>query len=202
MSGFRGMAAPGHGGDPSRFATMIEVNPWTPQEQVEKALLYRGAILSAWSAIETWLSEWALRASHLDAYRGLREKFPYKIDSRVGFLERILDQPGPLQPFAPLGLQLLSRVRDAADLRNQMAHARMRVLAQWGVTFAELIGQGDQVSWRTRRYSLADLERLSRRATRLSRIFQRASVRIDAANVLPPLQTLTSPQSASPDTSR
>ncbi len=73
MTPNRGMTAPGQGGDPTRFAVMIEVNPWTPQEMAEKALLYRGAIVAAWANIETWLSEVALRLSHVEAYRGLRE---------------------------------------------------------------------------------------------------------------------------------
>jgi hypothetical protein len=171
---------------------MIEVNPWTSQELAEKAMQYRGAIVAAWGNIETWLSEVALRASHVDAYRGLRGQFPYKIETRIAFLEKILEQPGPLARFAPLGRPLLARVRQSAKLRNQMAHARMTMLPQWGVTFEELVGQGDQVSLRRRRYSLAELEALARRATRLSRIVQRAAARLEAEKVLPPLLSLTS----------
>lgn len=172
---------------------MIEVNPWTPQELAEKALQHRGAIVAAWGNIETWLSEVALRASHVEAYHGLRDQFPYKIETRISFLEKVLEQPGPLAKFAPLGRPLLSRVRQSAKLRNQMAHARMRVLPQWGVTFEELVGQGDQVSFRQRRYSLADLEALARRATRLSRIVQRAASKVEAERLLPSLRSLTSP---------
>ena len=192
MANHRGMTAPGQGGDPSRFTTMVEVNPWTPQDEAEKAILYRGAIVAAWSNIETYLSEWALRASHVDAYRGLRERFPYKIDDRIGFLERVLRHPGPLQDFMPLGLLLLSRVRKSATLRNRMAHARMRVLPHWGVTFEELVGQQDKVTVRSQRYSLLQLRSLAMRTTRLSRIVQRAANRIEAAKILPTLYSLTS----------
>ena len=53
MTRYRGMTAPGQGGDPSRFIIMTEVNPWTPQEHAERALLYRGAIVAGWSNVET-----------------------------------------------------------------------------------------------------------------------------------------------------
>jgi hypothetical protein len=98
-----------------------------------------------------------------------------------------------LQNYASLGLPLLARVRESAELRNQMAHARMRCLTQWNVRLEELVGQGDEVTWRWREYTLEELERLAHRTTRLSRIVQRASVRIEQEKVLPLLHTLTSP---------
>ncbi len=190
---YRGMTAPGQGGDPSRFAIMIEANPWTPQEAMEKALLYRGSIVAAWGNIETWLSELAVRASHADAYRGLKESFPYKIESRIGFLEQVLRLPGPLQPYASLGLLILVRVRNSAELRNRMAHARMRVLPNWGVTFEELVGQKDRVIVRQHRYSPQQMEEFARRATRLSRFVQRAAGELDRKKLLPPLSGLSGP---------
>lgn len=108
-------------------------------------------------------------------------------------MEQVLSRPGPLQGYAPLGLLILARVRDSAELRNQMAHARMRVLRNWGVTFEELQGQKDRVILRQQRYSLQQMEAFARRATRLSRLVQRAAGDIDRGNLLPPLSSLTAP---------
>jgi hypothetical protein len=103
---YRGMTAPGGGGDPTRFATMFEVNPWVPQDYLEKVPLYRGAIVAARGYSETWLSEIALRASFLDEYRSFRDTVPYPLEKRLAFLERVLNSPGPMAEFASFGLHL------------------------------------------------------------------------------------------------
>lgn len=176
--------------DPDWLAYAIEVNPWTPPEDLRLALLFRGAIVSAWAAIDTTLSEIALRASASDDYRSISSKYPYTAESKVRFLGSVLSQGGPLQRFRGTGLALLRRYETMRDLRHQMAHASMRVLPSWGITFIDYRPTSDgTITMRQHRYSTEELRRLARKATRLSRMVQRAKAEIDAEVLLPPLPT-------------
>lgn len=158
------MTAPGCGGDPSRYPSLYLVNPWTPQDEVEKALLYRGAILAAWGLIETSISEIAIRCSCTDAYSGLRDKFPYSIGERVSYLARVLEAPGPLSPYASFGLQFLKRFERSKSLRNTMAHSRMTLLPHWGCEFQEIgVRAGGSLTLKRRRFQISELAAEARR---------------------------------------
>lgn len=182
----KGMTAPWQDGDPSRFAFMTEVSPWTPQEDMMQATLYRGAVLSSWGYIDTALSEISFRCSKLAAYSEIRNRYPYKYSSRIAYLETVLNSPGPLSPYRSFGSNFLSRFKKSAPLRHTMAHASMRVLPQWGAVFTEFTsGKDDSVVRRTQRYQITELEALARKASRLSRICQRIEHVLTTEKLLP-----------------
>lgn len=180
------MISPWQKSDPKWLALAVETNPWTPPDDLRTALLFRGAIVSAWAALDTTLAELALRASNSEAYNFIEAKYPYKPATKVKYLKRVLASPGPLQKYAKLGNLLLDRYENAVDLRNQMAHAHMRVLGRWGATFTDynLVADG-VVTKRTHRYTLEQLEIFARKATRLSRLTQRGKSLIDEHRLLP-----------------
>jgi len=172
----------------------IETNPWALKDDVESALFYRGAALSAWAQIESLLIELAFRASCDDAYRQIRGSYPYKLPNRLAYFRAVLDAPGPLSPYHALGRALIERWERAATMRHIMAHGRMRILSGPGpiatVTFVDIrpAGKGHG-TMRETKLSLADMERGALKVTRFSRVLQRIIGRLDQGSLLPPLET-------------
>ncbi|NQE61407.1 hypothetical protein [Caulobacter sp. RHG1] len=181
----RGMVGPGARRDPGRFDCMVEINPWTPEHEALSAMLYRGAIVSAWGFIETHLNETAVRCSWHEDYQPLLAKYPRILHERVQYLRDVLDAPGPLHPYRSYGHGLLQRFVDSAALRNTMAHARMEVLPPMGITFREVGRFDGELQQRRRRYQLVELQAMARRATRLSRLCQGVIEAINQRQLLP-----------------
>lgn len=101
-------------GDSRLRALMSETNPWTADDDLRAALLYRGALVSAWATIESRIKELAIRCSRVEAYRSITPaRFPRR----------------PLLPYAETGLNFLDRFDATAEMRHIMAHSRMRVLS-------------------------------------------------------------------------
>jgi hypothetical protein len=157
---------------------------------MRRALLLRGAIVSAWAAIDTTMSEVALRASTSEHYSSISSRYPYSAESKAKFLRAVIEREGPMRRFKDTGQALLRQYEDLKDLRHQMAHASMRILPNWGVTFIDYRPTSEgTVTVRRHRYTLDQLNRLARKATRLSRIVQRAKAQIDSDGLLPTLQS-------------
>jgi hypothetical protein len=169
----------------ARSAYAVEINPWVPRGNIEAALLFRGTIVSAFGYIETLMGEVAVRASRLDDYAGLREGFPHSAAKRSAHLRRVFAS-GPLAPFERLATLAFDRFDATAELRHLVAHARMQVLPDWGVTFEDFPrnAPGGLIK-RTKRLQMSELEQAAWQAARLSRLCQRLAGRLNA--VLPPL---------------
>jgi ribosomal protein L31 len=180
------MAEPPLGYGPQGLA--LEVNPWQTKKSVEDALLYRGAIVSAWANVETTLIEIAIRASCHPAYAGVRDTYPWKLNGRISYLRLILGQPGPLHEFRSVGESVLKRFVESAELRNMMAHGRMAMLAGWGPSLSVFRpASGHEIKYYTRRFFEGELERLARKATRFSRAVRYLHAQLNAREFLPPL---------------
>jgi len=168
-----------------RSAYEVEINPWSRRGDVEAALLFRGAIVSAYGYIETVLGDISLRASRLPRYAALRETFTHTAEQRVAFLRRAFALP-PLASHQRWAAMFLDRFEAHSHLRNLAAHARMQVLPNWGVTFHDLRREGpSSVSRRSQRMTLPELELAAWRAARLARLAQRLIGRLDDTAVLP-----------------
>ena len=123
--------------DPQRLAYTLEINPWVPDLYLKNAVLFRGAVVSAWGYIETKLIELAIRSSRMPEYSAIRATYPYKLDNRFGYMRRVLASEGPFSKYRSIGKKFLDRFEASADLRHLMAHGDMQALPDWGVTFVD-----------------------------------------------------------------
>lgn len=170
-----------------RSAYAVEVNPWARRGEIEAALLFRGSIVSAFGYIDTRLSELAIRTSVMPEYLGMREKLPFTFQRRINYLREIFDT-APLERYQPYARQFLYRLEQNYELRNLVAHARMQVLPDWGVTFVHFVrGDGNQLLEVNKRVLVSELERAAWRLCRLSRLTQFLLERIESDQILPPI---------------
>ena len=175
-------------GSARRSAYEVEANPWARRGDVEAALFYRGTIVSAFGYIETRMGELAIRASRLDVYSAMRENFPFSAEKRSTYLRKVFST-GPLKSFGAIAGLALDRFDAAAELRHLVAHARMQVLPDWGVSFDDFPKSGrGGLTVRRRRFLLEDLEREAWRAARLSRLCQHLLSRLNAFDILPEIE--------------
>lgn len=167
----------------------LEVNPWVTRESIHSMHLYRGAIIGGWANVETSLIELSIRASHHAAYVGHRELYPKRLSSRIAYLNDIFNLPGPLLRFSRFGQAVVRRFLALEDIRNIMAHAHVKILPDWGATFYLFQPKsGSEISYRWQRFSQEELRRHAIRATRFSRAVRYMIARIDAEQLLPPLE--------------
>lgn len=170
-----------------RSAYEVETNPWSRRGDVEAALLFRGTIVSAYGYIESRMAELAIRISRMPEYDGLRASFPFAMDKRVSYLRRAFAR-APLSSVQATAELALSRFESASEMRHQVAHARMHVQPDWGVVFEDYKrGDDGQLTHRTGRYLLDDLERAAWRAAWQSRLCQRLLDDLDRSELLPPI---------------
>ena len=174
----------------ARSAYAVEINPWVRRGDVEAALMFRGTIVSAYGYIETRMGELAIRCSKLDIYASIRASYPFQIDKRLAYLRKVFSV-GPLLPYTSIATQFFERFESAAELRHQVAHARMQVLPDWGVTFHDLPKSGPgEITLRSNRKTLKELELLAWRAARISRLSQHLLDRLNRSGIVPPLDSL------------
>lgn len=175
----------------ARSAYAPENNPWVKQDEMDAALLFRGAILSAYALVETRLAEIAIRCSKLDAYASVKAEFPYNMDKRLRFLRTVF-ATGPLAAYAKVAEAFFIRFEAAAELRHMMAHAYMETcgdLVGWGVTFHDYQPvKGGGITYRARRMRLADLEAEAARAARFSRLGRELYWRLTQTRILPDIR--------------
>jgi len=172
-----------------RQGLALEVNPWVTKQTIESALVYRGAFVAGWANVETSLIELAIRASLSDHYRSVRDAYPSKLKSRLAYLRKVFDTPGPLASFSSIGKAVLNRFEKYEDFRNMMAHSRMTVMPHWGATFHFFKPKSDkEITYRTLRLTEAQLCWYAHRAAKFSRAVRRLMNRVDQANSLPPLK--------------
>lgn len=165
----------------------LEYNPWTSTQEIENAMLYRGVIVSAFAQIETKLGEIAIRASRIGQYLALREHFPFSAEKRVSFLRKAFELE-PLARHRPIGSAFLDKFESIASLRHVMAHGRMQVLGGQ-ITFHDIPkSDGSTIAMRRQLFVFAGLELLAWRSAKLARLGHRLSSRLDALEILPPLE--------------
>ena len=169
----------------ARSAYEVERNPWARRGDIEAALLFRGTIVSAYGYIESRLGELAIRCSRIPIYAAKRSSFPYSIDRRISFL-RAAFHTGPLAPHQRFAEMFFDRVERTGALRHRVAHARMQVLPDWGITFHDIPrADAGAVMLRSHRMTMQELERSAWQAARLSRLCQHLLDRLDELEILP-----------------
>jgi hypothetical protein len=150
--------------DSQRPIYKFEVNPWMPDLLLEDAILFRGAIISAWGYIEMKLIELAIRSSHMSEYSKIRANYPYKLENRLGYLRKVLETDGPFSRYRNIGTQFLDRFEQAVEIRHLMAHASMDAFPDWGITFFDYKPAGeDKITHRRRRFTIRELESEARK---------------------------------------
>ena len=172
----------------ARSPYAVESNPWSRRGEIEAALLFRGVIVSAYGFIETRLSDLAIQVSRLECYADLRSTFPYSTKKRLEFLRSAFSF-GPLKPFERTAQQFFRRFEDKAEIRHLVAHCRMQVLPDWGVTLEDIDVKDRKILRRTKNFTIEEFERLAFKAARLSRLAQLLSYKLDEKDILPKLQT-------------
>ena len=173
--------------DPLRYA--LEINPWTPADDLREATLWRGVIVGAWGSVETTLKEIALRASKTDPYGSIDCRIPNSRSELVSHLRGVLIIEGPLCSIRNEIDELLSGYDQGANDRNLLAHAHMEVLGNWGATFKAFHAKrdkqgGDHFVYNRIRKTIGELDDMARIATELSHKAQFIRDRIDEGALL------------------
>ncbi len=172
----------------ARSAYAVEINPWVPRADIEAALSFRGTIVSALAYIEGSLGDIAIRCSRVEIYSEIRSEFPHTLTKKTKFLRKVF-QFGPLQPYRSWADQFLNRVEAYSELRNLVAHARMQVMPDCGVTFQHYPRNTPREAILERkRLTMEELELVAWKAARLSRLFQRLYNHLETQQILPPLE--------------
>jgi hypothetical protein len=149
----------------------VEINPWVSDDDLHRAFMLRGVIISGLAYGETRLTELAIRASKHSAYIGARKHFPSKRAPRLTYLRNIAVLPGPLFQFRLRLKILIDQFESSFELRDIMAHGRMQVLSGEGprLNLWDYAPEGLAISQRTQVIVAKDLDRHALRAARLSR---------------------------------
>ena len=169
-----------------RSAYAIEVSPWVNREQVEAALLFRGAIVSAHGYIETRLAELAIRSSRMTEYSELRATFPYPHKKRLAYLREVFSK-APLAAYRQTAERFLVKFDKGADFRHLIAHSRMQVEGDL-VIFQDFKVEANNTPMHRRLpVTIWDLEKHAWKAVCLSRICQRLAEGLESAEILPRL---------------
>ncbi|WP_433934363.1 hypothetical protein [Brevundimonas diminuta] len=148
------------------------INPWTPDADLARVLILRAAILWSYSHVEQKLTDIAIRCSRIPEYRDISEKPPFTPASRIKFLRKVMDTPGPFTPIRRLGLAVLDRFDDGRAVRNRMAHADMSIIG-YPIRFEEIVISGDEITRHDTPYYRGDLEQIAVKAARFSKAVQR-----------------------------
>ncbi len=149
------------------------INPWTPDADLARVLILRGAILWSYSHIERRLMEFAIRCSQAPEYRDVSDKAPFRRAARIGYLRKVLESDGPLKRYRSLGTAILDRYEASSEIRNRMAHADIDLVAFDMVRFIEIVMEGQDISERWFNFYPGDLEREAIKAARFSKAVQR-----------------------------
>lgn len=166
----------------------LEYNPWTSTSEIEKALFYRGVIVSAFGQIETKLSEIAIRASLVPEFLALRSTFPRRVEQRIAFLRRVFEIE-PMVEHQSVANAYLDRFVGMATLRHMMAHGRMQVMGGGLVTLHDFPrSDGASVVMRRQSFTFAGLEILAWRSAKLARAGHKLLARLEALKILPALE--------------
>ncbi|MGE4304734.1 MAG: hypothetical protein AB7E24_11975 [Novosphingobium sp.] len=169
----------------ARSAYSVEVNPWSPREDVEAAIFFRGAIVSAFGNIEARLGELCIRASRIPVYDALRDRFPHPTSKRIAYLRQVF-ATGPLATWEATATRYLDRFQAGEELRNLVAHSQMQVLPDWGVTLRDFPSADRAgIQTRSRRLTLPEIEIVAWRAARLSRLGQHLFDLLESTGILP-----------------
>jgi len=171
--------------NPERWSYMVERSPWTRTQDLIDALVHRGAIIAAWGYTETLLTDILIRSSYMDEYCGIRPQYPFLFDKRLSYARQVLASDGPFSKYRAAGSKVLDHFEKATRLRDQMAHSHMHVL-EGTVTFTDFRPiSGELIRKFTERHTLSALREMARKATQLSRVFQKAYYTLDQENWLP-----------------
>ena len=162
----------------------VEVNPWSRRGDIEAAQLFRGTIVSAYGHVETELSKLCIQISRLDNYAQLVPILPYRMSSRIEFLRRAFAY-GPLKAFGSTTERFLQKFEGMANLRHLMAHSRMDVQPDWGVTFEDYRIIDGAITHRYERFLIKDLEEMARRSARFARLGQKLKNELMIQDILP-----------------
>lgn len=152
---------------------VLEVNPWTPLEDLREFTLMRGVIVGAWASVETVLKEIALKASRLEPYIDVDVRIPKKNSEIIEYLKVLTTIKGPIYSIADDLKSLMLNFESHSNDRNMIAHAHMQVLPNWGATFSSYVAKGDKIggdyfAYEERRLTLLQMDELARAATVLS----------------------------------
>lgn len=161
---------------------------WQDPEDVARAYMLRGAILSSVSHIELCIARLALRASYVPAYDEIAAKWkslPPTTTQRVEFLYEVLQVDGPLGPYAGWLKRSLGRWEAIRAIRNTMAHGHLTVFAGGPIRVHEIVAMRSELTQGYADFRGAQLETIALRYARFSRICQRLSDRASGSDFLP-----------------
>jgi len=92
---------------------------------VNHAVYVRGTIISSYAHIEFLLADLCLKAWKMPEYAHLAGAFPYKIESRLKAVGKLLEADGPLKSYRPGIEPALDELLKLEDLRHFVAHGLM-----------------------------------------------------------------------------
>lgn len=156
-----------------------------PSDRTANLLMLRGSLVWSFAEIEQMIIEVAIRTSYFDAYAGMQDSAPQSFRERLDYLKKMLDREGPLNRFHSLGLAIIARYESSQPLRNQMAHDRMKAVAQRPVKFSGIFVEKRGITERPAEYTDGTLESLARKIALFARALQKLKYRLEHDHNLP-----------------
>lgn len=155
-----------------------EVNPWTRDDELARALILRGAILWSYSHIERRMMDFIIRCAQMPEYHDIAENPPFRRAKRIGYIREVLKGDGPFRRYERLGAAILKRYEASAEIRNRMAHADHDFLGAGLLRLRDFALDGTKVIRdRWWNYYPGHLEREAVKAARFSKAIQRLHYR-------------------------
>jgi hypothetical protein len=96
---------------------------------VSDAVFTRGSIITSYAHIEYLLADFCLQAWKRSEYTHLRGVFPYKTESRIRAVRKLLESDGPLKLYCEALQPVLDDLLDFEEIRHFVAHGVMVVKA-------------------------------------------------------------------------
>ena len=94
---------------------------------VNHAIHLRGMIITSYAHIEFLLADICLKAWQREEYAHLAGPFPYKADTRIKAVSKLLDTDGPLKTYRPGVQPVLDELLSFEELRHFVAHGLLVV---------------------------------------------------------------------------
>lgn len=156
-----------------------EVNPWTRDDELARALILRGAILWSYSHVERLMMDFIIRCARMPEYYDIADSPPFRRAKRISYIRKVLKADGPLRRYERLGTAVLNRYEASAEIRNQMAHADHAFLGVGLLKLRDFALDGTKVIRdRVWNYHSGHLEREAVKAARFSKACQRLHYRM------------------------
>lgn len=170
----------------------ITIDAGNEEEAVLRAVhMLRGAIITSFSHVEFQLVDLYFRATRRPEYSGVAVKFPYTLESRIKYLNKLADLPGPLNNYRDEIRSVSGGLLQFEKIRHFLAHGMLVYYfdpaAQLPISFRMYNKVGENVQLEEVTTNLPSLEQKCREVQDYSEKFIMLAARICTEIPLPQL---------------